>query len=219
VGAAVEVCREDLAMGPEEGPDLLVEATWVAAAALGRLVVQPSGQPLPRVPAAAFAPIAAHAAEDALSRFDTGAAVRAWDAILAQSPTAEEARPAAAALVAVFERSGAADKAAALRARFPGPLPKAPVLPPVVGSDVARKRDLEARLKGLARECAYTLLADDKEEEVPLSVEARGAGPAEVKAGTASSPALARCLSARGPAYFVDAPADLKATLALMVGF
>jgi hypothetical protein len=98
------------------------------------------------------------------------------------------------------------------------PLPKAPVLPPVVTTDADRRQDLAARLTGLARECVRAQAADDKEVELPVKVETRGGGPARVTVGRAATD-LARCLSARGPAYFVDAPADLKATLALTVGF
>lgn len=76
----------------------------------------------------------------------------------------------------------------------------------------AARSELPGRLRALARDCA-----DRRFIGPPLDF-AVTAGPAKVTARPVTPgapPYLARCLEARGAAYLVDAPAELRATLTL----
>lgn len=122
---------------------------------------------------------------------------------------------------AAHERAGEREAAAALRARGPR-LPPGVMLPPVAVGAAAERSEMEGRLAALVRRCGETHPMPEAPLELVVTVDAAGPRPARVtvrpaKAGPPSD--FMRCLEARGPGYFVDAPALLRAALTLTRAF
>jgi hypothetical protein len=182
--------------------------------ALGRLPPG-SSPPTQKVPRSAFAGLAHRVALDALQRHDVAHAERAWRALLAETPDAQEVPFAVAGLGAILARAGKREEAAALLVR-PGPA-KPPEIPPIPTTLHDQQVDAAERLATLAAECvARTVVIGEYEVAVTVKTP-NGKGPAKLKVvlGKGAPANLAPCMEARGPAFFVDAPADVRATLAI----
>lgn len=185
LAAGALLCEEAAAL--DDGAELLREGAEAVAEALGLLLARRPVPPLPRVPAVAFALIAARVAGGAVSRFDVAQAVKAREAIAAGAPGSAEAPLAREGLAAAREREETAQS------------------------------ELSGRLRALVRDCAGGRFLGPA-LDLAVTVGAVWPGPAKVTARPVTSgapPYLVRCLEARGAAYFVDAPADLRATLTL----
>jgi hypothetical protein len=133
------------------------------------------------------AAIAARVADNAVRRFDVSQAIHAWETLLAHAPGATEAPAARAALAAARERA-------------------------------APRTEMEGRLAALLQECGRESLLTPADSEIASALDAASPRSPQVTVRPAkpgSPTRFLRCVEARGPAYFVEAPADLRASLTL----
>lgn len=187
----------DIEARRSEGDGSSTDVAGVMAEALGRLVASRRASNLPRVPLEVFAMIARSVASDAERRFDIHQATFASEVLAARAPESPEA-------------ASAREK--------PRSVPRSAT------DDASRRAELEARLGALLRDCGHDHLIvpppfDHRTRlELVLTAEERAPRSPKVTAElTKVSPSsfFLRCVEARGPAYFVGAPADLRVKLTL----